>query len=168
MLDRFGPDAGERLPVVPMEPVAREVLATYRAYWRAALVRPDAREAEVANLAVALRRLLQCDGAADMDAIEPFAKLVEVAQARETRARMLTKFTEDQGDDPASPHAYANKRVLATLTRSLGLPSDVDLVAVDIARLQAAAVRALRDDTRRLLAARGVSAGEWPEDRGDQ
>jgi hypothetical protein len=72
MLDRFGPQACERVPFVPMEPVAREVLATYRAYWRAALARPDAREDEAANLAVALQRLLQCYGAADMDAIEPF------------------------------------------------------------------------------------------------
>ncbi len=289
LLDRFGPEAGERLPVVPMEPVARELLVTYRAYWRAALARPDAREDEATNLAVALRRLLSCDGTADMDAIEPFvaarfryagfhslqgctgqlrelmvwarqderayrvglpdgahttrvlllddfaslgwgdyatcgrrgaggwatgdtlyavvpryqsldgeefrvtflghetqhfadlarfpgmpqweleyrAKLVEVAQARETRAKILTKFTEDQGDDPASPHAYANKRVLAALTRSLGLPSDVELGAVDVARLQAAAVSELQEDTRR-RAIRPASAARVREGDADQ
>jgi hypothetical protein len=290
MLDRFRPEADERLPVVPMEPVARELLSTYRAYWRAALARPDAREDEGANLAVALQRLLQCDGEADMDAIEPFvaarfrhagfhslqgctgplrelmvwarqderayrvdlpdgahttrvlllddfaslgwgdyvtcgrrgaggwatgdalyavvpryqsldgeefrvtflghetqhfsdlarfpgipqwkleyrAKLVEVAQARETRAKILTKFTEDQGDDPASPHAYANKRVLAALTRSLGLPSDAELGAVDVARLQAAAASELQEDTRRRRTIRPASAARVREGDADQ
>jgi hypothetical protein len=52
--------------------------------------------------------------------LEYRAKLVELAQANTTRARVLRKSSEDQGDDPASPHAYANKRVLAALRRRLG------------------------------------------------
>ena len=61
----------------------------------------------------------------------------------------MTEFTEDQGDDPSSPHAYANKRVLGSLARSLDLPAAAALGAVDVARLQAAAASALREDTRR-------------------
>jgi len=81
--------------------------------------------------------------------LEYRAKLCELAQARTTRAKVLRKFTEDQGDDPGSPHAYANRRVLAAVRQRLALPRNASLDAAPVARLQAAAVDALRADTRR-------------------
>ena len=81
--------------------------------------------------------------------LEYRAKLTELAQADETRAQVLRKFDEDQGDDPSSPHAYANKRVLAAVRRRLTLPEGAPLDAVDVATLQAAAADELREDSRR-------------------
>jgi hypothetical protein len=81
--------------------------------------------------------------------LEYRAKPTGLAQADETRARVLRKFDEDQGDDPASPHAYANKRVLAALRQRLALPAGAPLDGVDPAALQAAAADELREDSRR-------------------
>jgi hypothetical protein len=81
--------------------------------------------------------------------LEYRAKLVELAQVRVTRERVLRKFAEDQGDDPASPHSYANKQVLLAITRRLGLPAGTDLTAFDLPRLNKAAVAELRADTSR-------------------
>ena len=81
--------------------------------------------------------------------LEYRAKLTELALATETRARVLRKFTEDQGDDPASPHAYANKLVLVALRERLGLPAGTPLDAVAVPALQGAAVEELRADSRR-------------------
>ena len=86
--------------------------------------------------------------------LEYRAKLVEVAQADKTRARLLRKFTEDQGDDPAAPHAYANKRVMEALVRQLNLPEGAPLDKVDREPLQAAAIKELREDTQRLESVR--------------
>ena len=71
MLERFGPSASERGLVDPVEPFAREMLATYRAYWRAALASPDERPGAEANLLRTLRRLTSRDDVADFDAMEP-------------------------------------------------------------------------------------------------
>jgi hypothetical protein len=81
--------------------------------------------------------------------LEYRAKLTELALAVESRSNVLRKFTEDQGDDPEAPHAYANKRVLAALRHRLALPADAPLDTVDVAVLQAAAVEELREDSRR-------------------
>ena len=77
------------------------------------------------------------------------AKLVELAQAEETRERVLSKFREDQGDDPASPHSYANRRVLRSLEERLGV-SAADLSTIELSRLHSAAIDELRENTRRL------------------
>ena len=81
--------------------------------------------------------------------LEYRAKLTELALADETRSTVLRKLTEDQGDDPASPHAYANKRVLAALRRRLGLPPDGDLDSIERPALRAAAVAEQRADSAR-------------------
>lgn len=81
--------------------------------------------------------------------LEYRAKLVELAQANATRAKVLRKFTEDRGDDPGSPHAYANQRVLRELARRLAPPAGVALDTVAVPTLQAAAAEELRADTRR-------------------
>jgi hypothetical protein len=85
--------------------------------------------------------------------LEYRAKLVEVAEADTTRAKVLTRFVTDQGDDPASPHSYANRKILGELVRRLGLSAPADLMTVDLARLQAAARTALVDDSRQREAA---------------
>jgi hypothetical protein len=90
--------------------------------------------------------------------LEYRAKLTELALASESRARVLRKLTEDQGDNPESAHAYANKRVLAALRKRLGLPSGTPLDVVDVKTLQASAVEELRADSRR----RAESAGKPP------
>jgi len=290
MLERFGPNGSEDGLVGPVEPFAREMLAAYRAYWRAALANPDERAAKEANLLPSLRRLTGRDDVADFDAIEPIvteclgnagyyclqgltgplrelmlwtqqdlrsykvvlpdgehttrvfllddfaslgwsdfatcgrrgtggwatgdalfavvprysgldgeefqvsflghetqhfadltrfasmpqweleyrAKLVELSKARLTRARVLRKLSEDQGDDPASPHAYANKRVLAALARRLRLPEGSRLDKVDVDRLQMEAASELREDTRRRRATRQASATTARDAQADQ
>ena len=85
--------------------------------------------------------------------LEYRAKLTELAQARETRAKVLDKFIIDQGDDPASPHSYANRRVLSELVERLRLADASALIAADGAAVQAAAVGLLREDTGRRTAA---------------
>jgi hypothetical protein len=76
--------------------------------------------------------------------LEYRAKLVELAQGREVSAKRLGWMVTAQSDDMSSPHTYANKRVVADLTKRLGkAPGDVS-----IDELQAAAREQLLDDTR--------------------
>jgi hypothetical protein len=89
--------------------------------------------------------------------LEYRAKLTELALTNETRASVLGKFTEDQGDDPQSPHAYANKRVLAALRQRLALPVDAPLDALDVSTLQSAAAAELRADSERREHARNLA-----------
>jgi hypothetical protein len=79
--------------------------------------------------------------------LEYRAKLTELAQANSTRAKVLGKFIDDQGDDPASPHSYANRLVLTNLERKLGVASAKDLANAGAGRLQAAAIELLHEDT---------------------
>jgi hypothetical protein len=81
--------------------------------------------------------------------LEYRAKLTELAYADTTRGAVLRKFTEDQGDDPRSPHAYADRRVLEALRQRLALPANAALDSVPVARVQAAAVAELRADSQR-------------------
>lgn len=83
--------------------------------------------------------------------LEYRAKLTELAEADATRSKVLEKFVSDQGDDPASPHSYANRRVLTDLTRDLGLASPADLARADSGRLRSAAVALLREDSARRM-----------------
>ena len=85
--------------------------------------------------------------------LEYRAKLTELALASETRGRVLGKFIEDQGDDPASPHSYADRKVLTALVSRLGLKSTDDLMTVDLSRLQSAARETLMEDSRQRVAA---------------
>ena len=86
--------------------------------------------------------------------LEYRAKLVELAQAREVSAKRLGGMITAQGNDPDSPHTYANKRVVADLTTRLGASPDT----VSIERLQQAAHDQLVEDTARRRAA-GAKAG---------
>lgn len=79
--------------------------------------------------------------------LEYRAKLVELAFAVETKDRLLDRFSDSQGDDPADAHSYANKRVLAALRAQLNLPADGALSSISTVTLQAAAVAALLADT---------------------
>jgi hypothetical protein len=81
--------------------------------------------------------------------LEYRAKLVELAQAREVSAKRLGGMITAQGDDPDSPHTYANKHVIADLTKRLGTSPD----KVSIERLQQAAHDQLVEDTARRKAA---------------
>ena len=81
--------------------------------------------------------------------LEYRAKLTELAQADATRGKVLSKFMQDQGDDPASPHSYANRRVLGDMIARLHLNSAQDLMTADGATLQTVAVTLLREDTQR-------------------
>ncbi len=87
--------------------------------------------------------------------LEYRAKLTELAQANSTRAKVLGKFTSDQGDDPASPHSYANRQVLTDMVRKLGLASAKDLATADAGKVQSAAVELQREDTARRMTASG-------------
>jgi hypothetical protein len=81
--------------------------------------------------------------------LEYRAKLTELAQANETRGKVLSKFIMDQGEDRASPHSYANRRVLADMIARLRLKSVDELMTADGAAVQKAAVAQLREDTQR-------------------
>lgn len=81
--------------------------------------------------------------------LEYRAKLTELAQADATRARVVGKFLDDQGEDPASPHSYANRRVLTTMAARLGLGSPKDIATTDLARVQATALSLLQEDSAR-------------------
>jgi len=84
--------------------------------------------------------------------LEYRAKLTELALANITRPKILNKFIESQGDDPASPHSYANKRILADMVGRLGLGGTDDLFTVELSRLNEAAAGALREDSARRAA----------------
>lgn len=81
--------------------------------------------------------------------LEYRAKLTELALARQTRDQVLTKFIEDQGDDEASPHSYANQKVLTAMRARLGVGQDSQLRAVPISRFQTAARDSLVEDSKR-------------------
>lgn len=87
--------------------------------------------------------------------LEYRAKLTELAQANVTRTKVLGNFISDQGDDPASPHSYANRQLLTALVQRLRLGGAEELASADVAQVQAAAVELLREDS-----ARRVAAGE--------
>ena len=81
--------------------------------------------------------------------LEYRAKLTELAQANETRGKVLGKFMQDQGDDTGSPHSYANRRVLNDMVARLHLKGVDDLMTAPGAEVQSAAIALLRDDTQR-------------------
>jgi hypothetical protein len=85
--------------------------------------------------------------------LEYRAKLTELALSSDTRAKVLGKFIEDQGDDPGSPHSYADREVLKALVARLGLKEPGELGTVDLARLQATARSVLMGDSRQRVAA---------------
>ena len=58
-------------------------------------------------------------GSLDSWALEYRGKLAELALANTTIPRLLAAFASNEGDDPAVPHSYANKRVLVDLRRQL-------------------------------------------------
>lgn len=78
--------------------------------------------------------------------LEYRAKLVELAQAEQVSGKRLRSFITAQGDDPDSPHTYANKRVVAALAARLGGRAP-DSVAIP--ELQAAARAELMADSAR-------------------
>jgi hypothetical protein len=92
--------------------------------------------------------------------LEYRAKLVELSRVVITRDRVLARFKTQQSDDPASPHGYANKRVLSALRQRLGLRSEAELSGVSTARLQEAASAELVADTARLEARRVVKPAD--------
>ena len=80
--------------------------------------------------------------------LEYRAKLTELALASATQPKILRNLAETQGDDPQSPHAYANKRVLVALERRLAAAPG----SAGADRLRQAAITELRDDSRRRVA----------------
>ncbi|HTK58833.1 MAG TPA: hypothetical protein VL336_07610 [Sphingomicrobium sp.] len=82
------------------------------------------------------------------------AKLTELAEAVQTRSKVLGKFIQDQGDDPGSPHSFANRRLLNGLVSRLGVANAGALETVDPAKLRSAASAMLREDTSRRVGAR--------------
>lgn len=85
-------------------------------------------------------------GLADWE-LEYRAKLVELSMAEETRETLLRRFTAAQSDDRGSPHAYANKRVIAELTEALG----ADPLSAAPERLRQAARSVLIEDSHQRM-----------------
>jgi hypothetical protein len=82
--------------------------------------------------------------------LEYRAKLVEVAYADTTIVKVLNSFASNQGEDPADPHSYANKRVLEALGDRLGTTAVDELRAVPVDQLNEAARSALKADSAAL------------------
>jgi hypothetical protein len=81
--------------------------------------------------------------------LEYRAKLTELALADTTRTKVLSKFIEDQGNDPASPHSYADRAVLAALASRLSLKDSNELFSAPPDQLRTAARQILLDDSAR-------------------
>lgn len=81
--------------------------------------------------------------------LEYRAKLVELAQAGDTRGKLLDRFYRSQDDEPDHPHPYANKRVIAAVAGRLGLAADADLRKTEPAAVRQAAAEVLAEDTHR-------------------
>lgn len=84
--------------------------------------------------------------------LEYRAKLTELAQANVTRSKVLANFISDQGDDPESPHSYANRQLLTALVQKLRLGGAEELASADVSQVQDAAVELLREDSARRVA----------------
>ncbi len=82
--------------------------------------------------------------------LEYRAKLVELAYAVETSNKVLQRFIDSQGDDPADAHSFANKKVLNVLEAKLGLSSASNFFDVPISARQQAALAELTADSLRL------------------
>jgi hypothetical protein len=81
------------------------------------------------------------------------AKLTELALANRTLPNVLGKFIEDQGDDPASPHSFADRKVLKDLMARLRLQVPEELLRIDLSRVHTAAKNILLEDSARRAAA---------------
>ncbi len=79
--------------------------------------------------------------------LEYRAKLMELAMADETQSRVLRKFIEDQGDDPASPHSFANKKILAALMAEFSVASLESLQSVPGQAMRETAYSLFQADT---------------------
>jgi hypothetical protein len=89
--------------------------------------------------------------------LEYRAKLTELIYARKSVARLLATFRSSGADNPESPHAHANFRVIRGLEKELHLDrndSDFDpWSVVRVEEVNAAALRLLQDNNRQLSAA---------------
>jgi len=81
--------------------------------------------------------------------LEYRAKLTELALARTTLAGLLQAFSNNQGDDPAIPHSYANKRVLSAIRAEARLGENARLADAPPEAIHAAALAVLRTDSAR-------------------
>lgn len=91
--------------------------------------------------------------------LEYRAKLVEVAYAVTTSAKVVDSFLANQGDNPDDQHSYANHRVIDALTARLKLASSAELKMVPVPRLQRAALSELYADSARRHPSRMKGAG---------
>ena len=93
----------------------------------------ESEEFKVTFLAHETQHYLDLEAYADITPweLEYRAKLIELAMADETQPRVLQKFIEDQGNDPASPHSYANKRLLRQLQEQLPVSEIHDVRSAD-------------------------------------
>jgi len=82
--------------------------------------------------------------------LEYRAKLAELAAANATRDRVIDSFSSHQGGDPADPHSYANKRIIAALTRRLRLMPGQSLHSVALDQFHAASANELKADSEML------------------
>ncbi|MEM9501078.1 MAG: hypothetical protein AAF941_04460 [Pseudomonadota bacterium] len=79
--------------------------------------------------------------------LEYRAKLMELAMADETRERVLQKFIEDQSDDPASHHSYANRKLLNEMVERLPVSEVEGLKQAPDGALRDAALSLFQADT---------------------
>jgi hypothetical protein len=164
VLARFGQETSAE-PLGPkLDPFTERVVEHYLSYWRTALLDPAARPKALAALETKLRSTLESKvTVSGFEAVEQ--ELRRQLNARDYHVllgqtgllqefmvwRQQTSVTyRVQGEDPASPHSYANRRVLRDVRRSLDLGVDADLNQPPLASLQQAAADLLRADGTRL------------------
>ncbi|MBZ8138441.1 hypothetical protein CLD22_00835 [Rubrivivax gelatinosus] len=78
--------------------------------------------------------------------LEYRAKLVELALAEQTLMKTVQAFVDNQGDERASPHGWANKRVVGALAERLDLAAPEQLANTAPEKIRAAASALLLQD----------------------
>jgi hypothetical protein len=81
--------------------------------------------------------------------LEYRAKLTELALADRTMPKLLGKFIEDQSNDTASPHSFANRAVIRDMISRLSLQRPEDLLTTDVSHIRDAAKAMLVTDSAR-------------------
>jgi len=91
--------------------------------------------------------------------LEYRAKLVELAYAVTTSAKVIGAFQANQGDNPGDQHSYANRRVIDAVRTRLRISASVDLTTVPVPRIQRAALSELYADSARRRQSEKARAG---------
>ncbi len=135
-----------------------QIIQAYEAYWIDAFLDPSRAKQADNSLRLHLIKILHAHEAQHFADYKRFpkmvqheleyrAKLAELFRARRTSRKLLKKFTTQAHKTKASPHAFANDRVIEELSRRLAVPR-TDLHRVSASKVSAAARALLIHDSK--------------------